>query len=386
VFPATRAIHDGQPADPVTGAVNTPVYLTSTYKQRALGTDLGYVYARTGNPTRTALQRNLAAIEGARHAFAFASGMAATNTCLSLLKSGDHVVCVDNLYGGTWRILERVYRQWGLATTFVDATRTEDLLDAVTPRTRLIWLESPSNPLLKLVDLKAAIRGVRRIAGRRALVVVDNTFASPLLQSPLRVGADIVMYSLTKYHAGHSDVLAGALITDHGGLAEKLRFYQNAVGAVLGPLDCYLVLRGIKTMSLRVARHAENAMKVARFLERHPQVGRVNYPGLRSHPQHALARRQMRGFGSMVSFELKGGPRAARRFAGATRLFALAESLGGVKSLLAVPWFMTHASVPKDVMLRVGITEGLVRLSVGLEDPRDLVEDLAQAFRRARAT
>ncbi len=325
-----------------------------------------------------------AAVEGARHAFAFASGMAATNTVLNLLESGDHVVCVDNVYGGTYRILTQLYPHYGLTTSFVDGTDPANVLGAIRKETRLVWLETPSNPLLKLCDLKTIVRGVRKKAGRRILVAVDNTFASPVFQSPFAMGADIVMYSLTKYHGGHSDVLAGALITDDRGIAERLGYFQNAVGAVLGPMDCYLVLRGIKTMALRVERHAENAIRVARFLERHPGVRKVYYPGLRSHPQHALAKRQMKGFGSMVSCDLRGGARAARRFAGATKLFALAESLGGVKSLLCLPYFMTHASVPPEEKARIGITEGLIRFSVGIEDAEDLIEDLAQALRRAR--
>ncbi len=380
---ATRLIHARQGADPQTGAVNTPIYLTSTYRQSALGRDKGFVYARTGNPGRTALQQSLAATDGVRHAFAFASGMSATNAVLNLLKAGDHVVSVDNVYGGTWRILERLYKQFGLTTTFVDATNPKNVLRAIRPSTRLVWLESPSNPLLKLCDIRTIAREVKRFK-RDILVGVDNTFASPVLQDPFALGADLVMYSLTKYHSGHSDVLAGAILTDDRKLAERLGFFQNAVGSVLGPLDCYLVLRGMKTMPLRMERHCQNAAKVARFLERHPRVKRVHYPGLKSHSHHTLAKRQMSDFGGMVSFELKGAAGAGKRFSSRTKLFYLAESLGGVKSLLCLPYFMTHASVPKEDKLRIGITENLIRLSVGIEDAGDLIADLDQALRRSR--
>lgn len=381
---ATRAIHDGQPADPVTGSVNTPVYLTSTYKQAGIGRNQGYVYARTGHPTRAALEAALASLENGTRGFAFASGMSATNTVLTLLKSGDHIVCVDNVYGGTYRALTKIYPQFGLKVSFVDGTRADQVVDAITPATRLVWLETPSNPLLKLVDLRAVIRGVRRKAGRKALIAVDNTFATPYLQTPLDLGADLVMHSVTKYLAGHSDVLAGGLVVKDKALGDRIFFSQNALGAVLGPMDCYLVLRGLKTLAIRMDKHCDNAMAVARHLNRHPQVRRVYYPGLPGHPQHALAKRQMQGFGAMVSFELKGDLRKASRFVASTKLFALGESLGGVKSLMAVPAAMTHASVPREERLRIGIQDGLIRLSVGIEDVRDLIEDLDRAFARAR--
>ena len=377
---ATRAIHAGQTPDPQTGAVMTPVYLTSTYAQKAPGKHRGYDYSRTANPTRTALERNLAALEGARHALAFSSGMAAINTVLNLLKTGDHVVCGNDVYGGTFRILTKVYRQYGIDTTFVDTRDAAQIAAAWRPTTRLLWLETPTNPLLRLCDLKA----LSRLAHRRrdVVVAVDNTFATPCNQSPLALGADLSVHSTTKYLGGHSDVVGGAIAVDRKDLRDRLAFYQNAVGAVPGPMDCFLVLRGIKTLASRMEVHHRNAARIARWLERHPRVRRVFYPGLASHPQHRLAKRQMRGFGGMVSFELRGSLRQASRFVSSTRVFTLAESLGGVESLLEVPAIMTHASIPRADRLKAGLPDGLIRLSVGIEDGRDLLEDLEQAFRK----
>ncbi len=380
---ATRAVRAGQPPDPTTGAVMVPVYLTSTYAQRAPGLHKGFDYSRTANPTRQALERNLAALEGARHALAFSSGMGATNTVLNLLAAGDHVVCGNDVYGGTYRILTKVYRQYAVDASFVDTTDLAAVTRAVTDRTRLVWLETPTNPLLRVCDIRAVARALAR-RHRRPLLAVDNTFATPCLQNPLALGADLAVHSTTKYLGGHSDVVGGAIAVDDRRLRDRLAFYQNAVGAVPGPMDCFLVLRGTKTLAARMAVHCASAGKIARFLARHPQVRRVHYPGLASHPQHALAKRQMRGFGGMVSFELKGGMPAARRFVCATRHFTLAESLGGVESLIELPSVMTHASIPREERLKAGLADGLVRLSVGIEDVRDLVEDLAQAFRRAR--
>lgn len=380
---ATRAVRAGQPPDPSTGAVMVPVYLTSTYAQRAPGRHKGFDYSRSCNPTRQALELNLAAIEGARHALAFSSGMGATNTVLNLLGAGDHVVCGNDVYGGTFRILTKVYRQYGVDASFVDTTDLATVMRAVTDRTRLVWLESPTNPLLRICDIRAVARALGRLRVR-PLLAVDNTFATPCLQNPLALGADLAVHSTTKYLGGHSDVVGGAIAVNDRRLRDRLAFYQNAVGAVPGPLDCFLVLRGTKTLAARMAVHGANAGRIARFLARHPQVRRVHYPGLKSHPQHALATRQMRGFGGMVSFELTGGMPKARRFVCATRRFTLAESLGGVESLIELPAVMTHASIPREERLRAGLADGLIRLSVGIEDVRDLVEDLEQAFRRAR--
>jgi cystathionine gamma-lyase len=360
-----------------------PVYLTSTYAQRAPGLHRGFDYSRTANPTRQALERNLAALEGARHALAYASGMGATNTILNLLGAGDHVVCGNDVYGGTFRILTKVYRQYAVDASFVDTTDLATVMRAVTPRTRLVWLESPTNPLLRICDIRAIARALGRLR-RRPLLAVDNTFATPCLQTPLALGADLAVHSTTKYLGGHSDVVGGAIAVNDRRLRDRLAFYQNAVGAVPGPLDCFLVLRGTKTLAARMAVHGANAGRIARFLARHPQVRRVHYPGLRSHPQHALAKRQMRGFGGMISFELTGGLSKARRFVCATQHFTLAESLGGVESLIELPSVMTHASIPREERLRAGLADGLIRLSVGIEDVRDLVEDLARAFGRAR--
>jgi len=377
---STRAIHGGLEPDPSTGAVMTPVYLTSTYAQEAPGVHKGFDYARTANPTRSALQRNLAALEGGTEGIAFASGLAATHAIFSLLSSGDRVLLGHDVYGGTYRLLDQVLKRFGLRFDVVDTTQVELVKAALKVPTKLVWLESPTNPLLHVSDLKA-VCAAAKAAG--ALAAVDNTFATPYLQSPLALGADLVVHSTTKYLGGHSDCVGGAVITKDPELAQRLRFLQNAVGAVPGPLDCFLVLRGIKTLAVRMERHCDNAEKVAAVLAGHKRVRQVWYPGLAQHPGHAVAERQMRRFGGMVSFDLDADLETATRFASATRLFQLAESLGGVESLLDHPATMTHGSIPRAQRLASGFTDGLLRLSVGLEDVGDLLADLEQAFRAA---
>jgi cystathionine beta-lyase/cystathionine gamma-synthase len=375
---ATRAIHVGQEPDPATGAVIVPIYQTSTYAQAEVGVHKGYDYSRTANPTRAALEACLASLDGGRYGLAFASGMAAEDTVLHLFEAGTHVVASDDVYGGTFRLFHRVLERVGLRFTFVDATRTHNVTEAITDQTRLIWLESPTNPLMKLIDIAEVARAAH---ARNILVVVDNTFASPYCQRPLEVGADVVHYSTTKYLGGHSDVVGGALVTSDDDLYQRLKFLQNAVGGVPGPFDSWLVLRGLKTLAVRMRQHSANAMEVACFLEQHPSVKRVYYPGLPSHPQHELARRQMvGGFGGMLSFEVDGGVAAAREVARRTRLFTLAESLGGVESLIELPALMTHASLPTERRAEVGIDDGLIRLSVGIEEADDLIADLRQAL------
>jgi cystathionine beta-lyase/cystathionine gamma-synthase len=375
---STRAIHVGQEPDPATGAVIVPIYQTSTYAQSEVGVHKGYDYSRTANPTRAALEACLASLDNGRYGLAFASGMAAEDALLHLFETGDHIVACDDVYGGTFRLFRRVLERAGLRFTFVDATRSRNVADALEDRTRLIWLESPTNPLLKLVD----IAEVARIAHERGILVgVDNTFASPYCQRPLELGADVVHYSTTKYLGGHSDVVGGALITSSDDLYERLHYLQNAVGGVPGAFDSWLVLRGLKTLALRMRQHSANAHDVGCFLEQHARVKRVYYPGLPSHPQHDLARRQMSGgFGGMLSFEVHGGVSAAREVARHTRLFTLAESLGGVESLIELPALMTHASLPPERRAEIGIDDGLIRLSVGIEEPEDLTADLEQAL------
>ena len=376
----TKVIHAGQEPDPHTGAVMTPIYATSTYAQSSPGAHKGYDYARTRNPTRDALEACLAELESGHAGFAFASGMAAIGTVLELLDAGSHVVAMHDLYGGSYRILERVRkRSAGLQASFVDLSRTEELEKAIRPDTRMLWVESPTNPLLKLVDLQA----VAAIARRRGLLAVcDNTFASPWIQRPLEHGFDIVVHSTTKYINGHSDVIGGAaIIRQDEALKEKLAFLQNAVGGVPSPFDAFLTLRGIKTLAVRMERHCANAFEVARFLQSHSKVQKVFYPGLESHPQHALAKRQMNGrYGGMVTAVLKGGLERSRRFLERCKLFTLAESLGGVESLIEHPAIMTHASLPEDVRAELGIDEGLVRLSVGIENVDDLIAELKYAL------
>jgi cystathionine beta-lyase/cystathionine gamma-synthase len=375
---STRAVHAGQEPDPTTGAVMVPIYQTSTYAQEALGRHKGFEYARTHNATRFALERNLAALEGGEHGFCFGSGLVATSTLLQSLSKGDHVVAGDNLYGGTYRLFTKVFERFGLEFTFVRASDTAEVERAFRPNTRMVFVETPTNPMMQLTDI-AAVSAVARARG--ALTVVDNTFMTPYFQRPLELGADVVMHSVTKYLNGHSDMVGGVLVTSNPGLAEQLRFLQNAVGGVPGPMDCFLCLRGTKTLAVRMRQHDANARVLAERLEKHPKVARVFYPGLASHPQHELARRQASGFGGMVSFvpgdgSLEAGARVFDRF----RLFTRAESLGGVESLVCHPASMTHASVPRDLRLAMGFADGLLRLSVGIEDLDDLRDDLDQAL------
>jgi cystathionine gamma-lyase len=378
---ATRAIHAGVEPDPATGAIMTPVYLTSTYAQSAPGQHKGYEYSRSDHPTRAALEHNLAALEGVEYGLAFASGLAAESAVLHLLQTGDHVVATRDLYGGTYRLFERVWAKYGVEFSYADGEDIDALRRAFRPNTKLLWIETPSNPMLSIVDLRAACELAH---AHGALAVVDNTFATPYLQQPFEFGADIVVHSTTKYLGGHSDVVGGALCVRERALYEQLKFYQNAVGAVPGPLDCFLVLRGIKTLALRMRQHCENARRIAEYLAQHPEVKQVRYPGLPTHPGHALARQQMRDFGGIVTMELHGGAARAMRFLSSTRLFTLAESLGGVESLMCHPATMTHASIPPEERARIGITDALIRLSVGVEDADDLLEDLAQAIEKSR--
>jgi len=373
----TLAIHAGQRPDPVHAAVMMPIVLSTTFAQAAPGEPKRFDYSRSGNPTREALESCLAALEGGQFGFAFASGSAATLTLLNLLRPGDHVVSGDDVYGGTFRLLDKVMKPLGITATFMDMRDPSRVAAALTDHTRLIWLETPTNPLLKLFDV-AAIATIA--AARKLPLVVDNTFASPILQRPLELGATVVMHSTTKYVNGHSDVVGGALVTNDEALAERLKFLQNAIGAVPSPMDCYLVLRGLKTLPVRMRRHVELAGELSLRLERSPGVLRVIYPGLPSHPDHELALRQMRGAGGMISMELDGGMPRARRFLSALKLFTLAESLGGVESLAEHPALMTHASIPAEIRRAIGISDGLVRLSVGLEDVEDLWTDLDQAL------
>ncbi|ACY19171.1 cystathionine gamma-synthase [Haliangium ochraceum] len=379
----TRAIHAGQSPDPSTGAIMTPVYMTSTYVQSTPGEHKGFEYSRTQNPTRSALEANLAALEGARHGLAFASGLAATSTALQLLSAGDHVVACDDLYGGTYRLFDKVYRRFGLSFDYVDPSAGPSAVEAaLTDATRMVWLETPTNPMLKLCDIAAVAELCKR---RGLLLAVDNTFLTPFNQNPLALGADLVCHSTTKYLNGHSDTVGGALITDNDELHEKLAFLQNAVGAVPSPMDSFLVMRGLKTLHVRMERHERNARALAEWLVGHEQVERVIYPGLESHPQHELAKRQQRGFGGMISFDLRGGEPAARRFLETCELFSLAESLGGVESLVEHPAIMTHASVPAERRRALGIGDGFIRLSVGIEELDDLRGDLERAFFAARS-
>jgi len=376
----TRAVHTGEEPDLLgTGDVVSPIHLSTTFARKDVERPTGgYEYSRTGNPTRLALERRLAGLEGAKHALAFSSGMAAEATILlSTLKKGDRIVAADDLYGGTRRLFDKTFRRFGIDARYFDPTSTEALRRALKKGTRLVWTESPTNPLMKICDIREVSK-LAREAG--ALSVVDNTFASPYLQSPLKLGGDVVVHSATKYISGHSDVVGGAIMTSNDGLFSDLKFHQNSVGAVPSPFDCFLILRGSKTLHLRMERHSANALKVAGFLAESPAVSRVNYPGLKIHPQHSLAAKQMKMFGGMLSFEVKGGLRQAKRFLGNLKIFALAESLGGVESLADHPALMTHASVPAGEREKLGIGGGLVRLSVGIEDPEDLVADVKQAL------
>lgn len=376
---ATRTIHAGQTPDPTTGAVMQPIYATSTYAQESPGKHKGYEYSRTHNPTRQAYERCVADLEGGVSGFAFASGMATTATILELLDHGDHVVAMDDLYGGTFRLFDKVRkRSAGLHFSFADLSNIENLKKAIQPNTKMIWIESPTNPLLKLADLKQIADFARQ---HNLITVADNTFATPWVQRPLELGCDIVMHSATKYLNGHSDMVGGiAVVGDNKELIEKMGFLQNAIGAVAGPFDCFLALRGLKTLALRMEKHCASALHIAQWLEKHPGIQTAYYPGLPSHPQHAIAKKQMQGFGGIVTVALKGDINTTRRFLERCELFTLAESLGGVESLIDHPAIMTHASVPAETRAQLGISDSLVRLSVGVEDVEDLVADLAYAL------
>ena len=374
----TRAIHAGQAPDPSTGAIMTPVYLTSTYVQESPGRHQGYEYSRSHNPTRKAYEACLASLESGTHGFAFASGCSATMIAMQLLKSGDHVVAGDDMYGGTFRLFDKVLRpNAGVEFSYVDLTDAAAFDAACTPKTKMLWLETPTNPMLKLCDIAALAARART---RGILVAVDNTFMSPYFQRPLELGADLVVHSTTKYINGHSDIVGGAIVTNRDDLAERLAFFSNALGPISSPFDAFLAMRALKTLAVRMRAHAENAAVVAAYLEKHPKVERCIFPGLPSHPQHELARRQMSGMGGMVSFVVKGALAEAKRFMESVRVFSLAESLGGVESLVNFPVIMTHASVPPETRARLGITDTLIRLSVGIETADDLIADLEQAL------
>jgi cystathionine gamma-lyase len=378
---ATRAIHAGQAPDPTTGAIMTPVYMTSTYVQESPGVHKGWEYSRTHNPTRKAYENCLANLEGGKFGFAFASGCAATTTIIQMLQNGDHVIAGDDMYGGTFRLFNRVLRNNGLDFSYIDLMNVENFAKAIKPNTKLVWLETPTNPTLKLVD----IRKIAKIAAEKGIMtVVDNTFMSPYFQQPLALGADIVVHSATKYIGGHSDVVGGIAVTNRDDLAEKLAFLSNSMGGIQGPFDSFMCLRSLKTLPLRMKAHAANAMAIAKFLETHPKVAKVIYPGLESHPQHALAKEQMSGMGGMITFYIKGGLAEARTFLENVQIFALAESLGGVESLIEHPAIMTHASVPAENRKALGIDDTLIRLSVGIEDLEDLLNDLKSAFDKVR--
>jgi cystathionine beta-lyase/cystathionine gamma-synthase len=374
---ATRCIHAGQDPDPLTGSVTFPIYLTSTFVQEEPGKHKGFVYSRTGNPTRSALEQNIAALEDGKQGLAFASGLAASTAIAGLLRPGDHLLISDDVYGGVYRLVDRFLREWGIQVSFVDATDMDAMRRSFRKDTRMVWIETPSNPLMKVIDIEA----VAALAEQNgSLLVVDNTFASPYIQNPLKLGAHIVFHSTTKYLGGHSDIVGGAIVTSDDSIYERLKFLQNTFGGVPSPFDCWLVLRGIKTLHVRMERHSSNAQRLADYLASHRQVKEVYYPGLASHPQHDIAKRQMRRFGGMMSFRLKGGAHESARFLKSLKIIALAESLGGVESLAECPALMTHASIPREKRIALGITEDLIRLSVGIEDVEDLMEDLEQAL------
>jgi cystathionine gamma-lyase len=374
----TKAIHAGQKPDESTGAVMPPIYQTSTYVQDAPNVHKGYDYARVGNPTRTALEKLIAGLEGADECACFSSGVGSMDAIMKTLKPGDHVISTNDLYGGSYRLFTQVFEPYGIEYSFVDMTNLDDIKAEVKSNTRIFWIETPTNPLMRIIDIEAVCEIARKTG---ALSIVDNTFASPYLQRPLELGADAVMHSTTKYLGGHSDVIGGAVATSNKELMDKLRFQVKTTGAVPGPMDCYLILRGIKTLHVRVERSVENAKKIATFLSEHPKVHSVFYPGLKSHPQHELANRQMKDYGAMISFTLKDDSlQAATEFMSSTKIFALAESLGGVESLISHPASMTHGSIPKAVREKAGLRDSLIRLSVGIEDVDDLIEDLKQAF------
>ena len=373
----TKAIHAGQESDPSTGAVIVPVFQTSTYQQEAIGKHKGYEYSRTGNPTRTALETCLAELEGGRYGLAFSSGMAATTAVFSLFGKGTHIVLGDDLYGGTYRLMENVFKKWGISATYADVDEPESFAQSITANTRLLWIESPTNPLLKVIDIQR-LAGIAKAA--HVLLAVDNTFASPYFQNPLALGADIVVHSTTKYINGHSDIVGGALVVNDEALYNELKFYQNAAGGVPGPWDCWLTLRGARTLAVRMREHEKNAAYLAEFLSRHEKVAQVYYPGLEGTRDYEIASQQMRGFGGMLSFEIKGGAAAVESFLSGLKIFLLAESLGGVESLVCCPARMTHASLPEAERLKRGITDALIRLSVGIEHREDLKADLENAL------
>jgi len=373
----TRAIHDGQAADEKTGAVIVPIYLTSTYQQKAVGKHRGYEYSRTGNPTRNALEVALASLEEGKYGLAFASGVAATTAVFNLLKTGDHIVAGDDIYGGTYRLLEKVFKKWGVTITYADVDDINSFEKAVSKRTRLIWIETPTNPLLKIIDIKKLSKIARE---NNVFLAVDNTFASPYFQKPLLSGADIVVHSTTKYVSGHSDIIGGAVIVNDESVYNDLKFYQNSAGAVPGPWDSWLVLRGLKTLAVRMRAHEENALYLAKYLNSHSKVDKVYYPGLTSHKDYAVAKKQMSGFSGMLSFELKGARQEVDKLFAHLKLFTLAESLGGVESLISYPAGMTHISMSREERLKRGITDNFIRVSVGIENKIDLKNDLANAL------
>ena len=375
---ATKVLHAGIEPDPTTGAIMTPIYQTSTYVQASPGDHKGYEYARTQNPTRNVLQNNLAALENGKFGLCFSSGMAATDAVIKLLNPGDEVLSTNDLYGGSYRIFTKVFERYGIQFNFIPMHQAGTIEKNITPNTKLLWLETPTNPMMNIIDIEAAVAAAKSVG---AMVCVDNTFASPFLQNPLDFGADLVLHSVTKYISGHSDVVMGAIVTNNEELHERLRFLQNACGGVPGPQDCFLVLRGIKTLHLRMQRHGENALKIAEFLSGHSKVQSILFPGLTSHPNHEIAKKQMRGFGGMIAFTLKGNKMEdAVKVLSGTKLFSLAESLGGVESLIGHPASMTHASIPKEEREKNGLLDSLIRLSVGVEDADDLIEDLNQAI------
>ena len=377
----TKVIHAGIEPDPSTGAIMTPIFQTSTYVQSAPGDHKGYEYARTQNPTRTVLEKNLAALENGTAAICFASGLAAMDAVMKILEPGDEVISTNDLYGGSYRLMTKIYEKYGVKFHFVDMQHLDNVEQTINEKTKMLWIETPTNPMLNIVDIEAMCKIAEK---HKLLSVVDNTFASPYLQSPIDMGADIVLHSATKYIGGHSDVVHGVLVVNHPDLEARFRFIQNAAGAVPGPQDCFLILRGIKTLHIRVQRSCENAEKVAHFLASHPKVSKVYYPGFESHPNHDIAKKQMKMFGGMVSFDLhQNTEENATKVLSGTHYFSLAESLGGVESLIGHPASMTHASIPKEERLKVGLTDSLIRLSVGIEDAEDLIADLAQALEKA---
>lgn len=376
----TRAIHAGQKPDPTTGAIMTPIYLSSTYVQESPGVHKGYEYSRTGNPTRKAYEDCLANLESGKHGFAFTSGCAASTTALHLLKAGDHVIACDDMYGGTFRLMDKVIRHNGIEFTYVDLTDIENFRKAIKPNTKMVWIETPTNPTLKLVDIRKTAELAR---SKKILSIVDNTFMSPYFQRPLELGADIVLHSTTKYINGHSDIVGGALIMNDDELARQIAFLSNSMGGACSAFDAFVSMRSLKTLALRMRQHDQSGRTIADFLEKHPKVEKTVYPGLASHPQHALAKQQMSGFGGMITFYIKGGLSAARTFLESVRVFSLAESLGGVESLIEHPAIMTHASVPPDIRKTLGIDDGMIRLSVGVENIEDLLRDLTQALEKA---